>query len=192
MLLQVIADHLALHVAGLGSVGADEASVGVLLQNRQLGALVTDSTVEENDGDAVGDLQDLLSNVGSTGGNHVHNQQVGAAGDSGTDLVQLLSLVTAGVLVVVGHAQSFQFSVQSGTHGAEIDIRLFVPEYGYLGVGAALGGLAAVGSLGGLAAVGRSAGSEGQHHYQGEKHCNNLLHVLFSSLAFVADAQYQP
>ena len=179
-------------MAGLGSVGADEASVGVSLQDGNVLALSADGTVEEHHGDVAGDLQDFLSYVRGAGGNHVYNQQVGAAGNSGTDLVGLGGLVVAGILVVVSNAQLVQLSIQSGTNGAQVCVGLVVPEHGHLQIGAALGGLAAVGSLGGLAAVGRSAGSEGQHHYQGEKHCNNLLHVLFSSLAFVADAQYQP
>src|SRR5699024_10664942 len=86
---QVLADHLALHMTSLGSIGADEAAVGMIVQNIHICAVVADGAVEEHHGDVAGSFQNLLSHIGRTGSNHVHNQQVGAAGNSGTNLVQL-------------------------------------------------------------------------------------------------------
>ena len=170
----VVADHLALHVAGFGSVGTDEASGVGTLQDFHIGAVGADGTVEENNGDVAGQVQDVLSHVGGTGSNHVHHQQIGATGDSGLNLVKLLRLVTGGVLIVVLHTDSIQLVVQFGTNGAQIHVALVIPENGNLRF--AVNG--AVAAFRAIAAVG-VAGAQAQDHHGCQQQCKDLLHFIF-------------
>ena len=174
----VVADHLALHVAGFGSVGADEAGGVGTLQDFHVRAIGADGTVEENNGDVASQVQDVLGHVGGTGSNHVHHQQIGATGDSGLNLVKLLRLVTGGVLIVVLHTDSIQLVVQFGTHGAQIHVALVIPENGNLrfAVNGAVAAFRAIAAIG--AAVG-AAGAQAQDHHGCQQQCKDLLHFIF-------------
>ena len=150
-------------MASLGSVGADEAGGGVLAQNGHIGAVLADRAVEENDGDVASGVQDGLSHVGSAGVNDVDDQQVGTGSDSGLDLLQLLSLVLAGKLVVELDAGLVQLGVQLSADRAQIHVSLVVPENGNFS----------------LCGLGGTAGCQAQNHSQGQNNCENLFHGYF-------------
>ena len=157
-------------MASLGSIGADEASGILAVQEGNIGAFIADCTVEEDNRNLAGSVQDSLSDVGVTGGDDVHDQQGGAASDSGLDLLQLLSLILTGILVVVCDTGSLQSLVQLGTDGAEVHVSLVVPENGNLS----------------LCGLGATAGCQAQNHSQGQNNCDKLFHC-FSSLIIKTD-----
>lgn len=128
----VLTDHLALHMTSFGSVSTDEASGLVIIQSGNVRAVLADGTVEEDNRDVACSVDDGLSHIGIAGGNNVNHQQIAAASNSGTDLLQLLSLILTGKLVVVVDAGTLQGSVQFCTNSAKINVSLIIPEDGNL------------------------------------------------------------
>ncbi|MPN25744.1 hypothetical protein SDC9_173159 [bioreactor metagenome] len=113
-------------MAGLGGIGADECAFVIALDH-----VVGDFAVEEDDGDpgSFCSVYCVLRGIGRRGLNDVDDQQVGAVGDGGVDLVGLLGLVASAVVVVKGDAQCVQLLVHLVAHAGNIDVRIVVIEY---------------------------------------------------------------
>ena len=190
-------------MTGFRSVGADEADVGVGVQNGALFAVSLDGAVEEDNGGAVRQRDDLVGNVGGAGSDHVDDQQVVAVGDSGLDLLVLGGLVVVAVEVVVGNAQAVQLCVQSGTDAGNVGVGEGVVEHadlqlgslrisrgvrggGVFGGGVSRGRVGRSGVRGGLVSRGVLAGA-GDHrdkHDQRKHECKNLFHDVSSIVCF--------
>ena len=138
MLEDVLADHLALQMACLGGVGADECDVLISVQDGSgsLDAVLIDCAVEEDNGHIAGQLHDALRGVGRTGGDHVDDQQVIAVSDCGLDGLVLRGLVAVGVEVLIGNAQRVQLCIESGADAGDVGVGIGVVEHGDLQIGA--------------------------------------------------------
>ena len=173
-------------MTGFGSVGADEADVGVGVQDGAFLAVSLDGAVEEDNGGAVRQRDDLVGNVGGAGSDHVDDQQVVAVGDSGLDLLVLGGLVVVAVEVVVGNAQAVQLCVQSGTDAGNVGVGEGVVEHADLQLGSfdlSLGLVPCGGGGGsGVSAGGGglgAAGGHGDYHDKREQQCKCLFHCFF-------------
>ena len=180
---QVLADELALHVASLGGVGAHEGALVIAVHH-----VVGDLAVEEDDGNA-GVLGGVHSVLGGVRGGRLHDvddQQVGAIGQRGVDLVGLLGLVAGAVKVVVVDAQGGQHLVHIVADAGDVHVGVVVVEHGHVQL-TGLSGLALRRSRGGGggrgAAAGAAAGAagEGGKHENGCKNKSKFLLHRFSS-----------
>ena len=172
-------------MTGFGSVGADEADAIVGVQDGAFLAVSLDGAVEEDNGGAVCQGDDLVGNVGGAGSDHVDDQQVVAVGDSGLDLLVLGGLVVVAVEVVVGNAQAVQLCVQSGADAGNVGVGEGVVEHADLQLGSFDLSLGLVpcgsgGGSGGSAGGGLgAAGGHGDHHDKREQQCKCLFHCFF-------------
>ena len=174
MLQQVLADELALHVAGLGSVGTDEGALVIAADHA-----VIDFAVEEDDGDAgsAGSLHGVLRSVGRGGLHDVDDQQVGAVGDSGVDLVGLHGLVAAAVVVVGLNAHLAEQAVQCIADAGDVHVGIVIVEHGHVQrAGGLLLGSAAFGLRGAGLVLRSAAGQQAEHHDSGKSESEKLLH----------------
>ena len=160
-------------MAGLGGVGADERAVLIAVDHA-----VFNLAVEEYDGDAgvLGGIAGLLGSVGRRGLHDVHNQQIGAVGDGGVDLVQLSGLVAGAVIVVVGDAGFFQQGVHGVADGGDVRIGIVVIEHANVQLTGC--GIAVSRSL--VRALLAAAGHQGQAHDESQDECKKLLHLCSS------------
>jgi len=181
-------------VACFGSVGADEADGSVRVEDGALVAVSLDGAVEEDNGGAVCHGDDLVGNVGGTGGDHVDDQQVVAVGQSGLDLLVLGGLVVVAVEVLIGNAQGVELRVECGTDAGDVGISERVVEHANLQVGS-LGRLSSRGLFSGGVFFGRGglrsrrglrsrgfggllgACRQSKYHGQRKKQSNDLFHL---------------
>ena len=197
VLEDVLADHLALQMACLGGVGADECDVLISVQDGSgsLDAVLIDCAVEEDNGHIAGQLHDALRGVGRTGGDHVDDQQVIAVSDCGLDGLVLRGLVAVGVEVLIGNAQRVQLCIESGADAGDVGVGIGVVEHGDLQIdahrGVAVAGiLSGVGS--GLRIVRRclglvavaAAGDQSNDHDKDKKKRKKFFHCHSSSINF--------
>ena len=188
VLHQVVADQLALHVAGLSGVGAHEGSQLIAVDH-----IVGDLAVEEDHGDAggLGGVHDALGGLVSGGLHRVDHQHIGAVGDGGVDLVHLSALVGVAVVVAGGDADGLELGVHLVADVADEGVGVVVVEDGHVQVagsgGAGLGGSAGLsgrgGGGGGLAAAG--AGGNAQTHGPGQKQGRQFLEFHVKSSLFL-------
>ena len=144
-----------------GSIGTDEASICVCIENSNVSTVSADRTVEEDYGDIACCGKNFFCCVNGTGSYKVYNKNGGTTGNSGFNLVKLFCLVVCCKLVVIFNTKCIEFFVECGTYGAEINISFVVPEYGNFG--SAFGRVAA-------------AGSKAQEHNKGKSQCKNFFH----------------
>ena len=200
MLEDVLADHLALQMACLGGVGADECDVLISVQDGSgsLDAVLIDCAVEEDNGHIAGQLHDALRGVGRTGGDHVDDQQVIAVSDCGLDGLVLRGLVAVGVEVLIGNAQRVQLCIESGADAGDVGVGIGVVEHGDLQIGAHRG-VAVVGVVVVLSGVGSglrivrrclglvavaAAGDQSNDHDKDKKKRKKFFHCHSSSINF--------
>ena len=180
---QVVADHLALHVAGHLIVGADEGAL-VIAGDNGLAAVLSggNGTVKEHNGDVLvlGHVDDVVGGILGAGVNQVDDQHGSTLGDCGLNGLSLGGLVAVAVIVGVLDTSAVQLSVQSGTNAGNVGIGEGIVEYGNLAVSGSSSGIAGVCGCGGSLGSGRravvgscaccgggagaAAGSHGQHH----------------------------
>ena len=182
-------------MACFGSVGADEADGSVRVEDGALVAVSLDGTVEEDNGGAVCHGDDLVGNVGGTGGDHVDDQQVIAVSDCGLDGLVLRGLVAVGVEVLIGNVQRVQLCIESGADAGDVGVGIGVVEHGDLQIGAHRGvavagilsgvgsGLRIVRRCLGLVAV-AAAGDQSNDHDKDKKKRKKFFHCHSSSINF--------
>ena len=170
---QVLAHQLTLHMAGLGSVGANEGALVVAAHH-----FVSNLAVEEDDGDTggTGSLNSVLRSVGRGSLHDVDDQQVGAVGDGGVDLVGLLGLVAGAVEVVVLDAHGIQLAVHEVADAGDVHVGEVIVEHAHVQLGSV--GVALVVGIGLLLLA--AAGQQSQHHHGGQENSKSLFHLSSS------------
>ena len=132
MLEDILANHLALHDAGLGEVRANEHALVIALeQSLSLGVVGGNRAVEENDRQVLSgnSVHQILSRSDCTGLDQVDDDGIRTGNQSGVDVVGLRLLIGVGVLINNLQTLCFHRGIQSGTHAGKIDIAERVPRH---------------------------------------------------------------
>ena len=175
VLKHILADHLALHDARLGEVGADEGALLIALEQLgSLGVVGGNRTVEEHGRDVLflDGVHQGFGGADSAGLNQVHDHSVRAGNQSGVDIVGLGLLVRVGILVNDRQALGFHRRIQRGTHAGEIHVAERVP--GHIG----------------FTLSSRDAAQHGQAQRAGEHLGNKLFHGKHLFFLFQRDSSH--